>query len=109
MDDNKMRDEFEAALADFMALPSTTFKGYRSSDEDYAGTPGDKGYALGALEIGWWAWRAAKASGVNGELMKALEHLVHNIKASGKRIDLGLAMEVAQDAIAKAKAKGIEQ
>lgn len=38
------------------------------------------------------------------ELLKALEHLVHNLKASGKRIDLGLAMDFAQDAIAKAKA-----
>jgi hypothetical protein len=29
----------------------------------------------------------------------ALKHLVHNIKATGKRLDLGLAMEVAEAAL----------
>jgi hypothetical protein len=36
------------------------------------------------------------------ELLHALRHLMHNIKASGKRIDLGLAPEMAAAAIAKA-------
>lgn len=39
------------------------------------------------------------------DLLDALAHLVHNIRASGKRIDLGLAMESAESAIAKALGK----
>ncbi|EJH4826985.1 hypothetical protein [Pseudomonas aeruginosa] len=35
------------------------------------------------------------------ELAQALRHLLHNIKASGKRIDLGLAKECAEDALAR--------
>ncbi|MCW5561305.1 hypothetical protein [Pseudomonas aeruginosa] len=35
------------------------------------------------------------------ELAQALRHLLHNIKASGKRIDLGLAKERAEDALAR--------
>ncbi len=35
------------------------------------------------------------------ELAQALRHLLHNIKASGKRIDLGLAKECAEAALAR--------
>ncbi len=34
-----------------------------------------------------------------GELAQALRHLMHNIKASGKRLDLGLAKEFAEAAL----------
>ena len=34
------------------------------------------------------------------ELLAALKHLRHNVKATGKRLDLGLAMDVAEEAIA---------
>jgi hypothetical protein len=36
------------------------------------------------------------------ELLEALRHLLHNIEATGKRIDLGFAPRAAREAIAKA-------
>jgi hypothetical protein len=33
------------------------------------------------------------------DLGSALKHLVHNVKATGKRLDLGLAMEVAEQTL----------
>lgn len=35
----------------------------------------------------------------NADLESALKHLVHNVKATGKRLDLGLAMEVAEQTL----------
>ena len=37
-------------------------------------------------------------------LSNALRHLVHNVKATGKRLDLGLAMEAAEAALRPNKA-----
>ncbi|WP_223699758.1 hypothetical protein [Pseudomonas aeruginosa] len=44
---------------------------------------------------------AAEAQARAEELAQALRHLLHNIKASGKRIDLGLAKECAEAALAR--------
>ncbi|MDP5858761.1 hypothetical protein P3858_29685 [Pseudomonas aeruginosa] len=43
----------------------------------------------------------AEAQAQVEELAQALRHLLHNIKASGKRIDLGLAKECAEAALAR--------
>lgn len=43
--------------------------------------------------------RIAELERQNAELLDTLRHLVHNIKATGKRLNLGIAMIRAESAL----------